>query len=155
MRWKAAKCLCCASCRLKLACRACKAGPRCLSSHAPLMRCTVQTAERHASRDQETREALGVRLDGAVVVVDEAHNLVRAPAACHSVLLAQVACACAKSNLLCYRITNHMLFAAGLCRVMSEVRGQHCGYAEGQGTFPCTTTSRLWACFRPSLMHMS
>ena len=29
---------------------------------------------------QETREALGVRLDGAVVIVDEAHNQARPPA---------------------------------------------------------------------------
>ncbi len=32
---------------------------------------------------QETREALGVRLEGAVVIVDEAHNLVDAVNACH------------------------------------------------------------------------
>ncbi|KAK9843489.1 hypothetical protein WJX81_005623 [Elliptochloris bilobata] len=36
---------------------------------------------------QETREALGVRLEGAVVVVDEAHNLVDAVSACHSAVL--------------------------------------------------------------------
>ena len=35
---------------------------------------------------QEMREALGIRLEGAVVIMDEAHNLVDAVNACHRCL---------------------------------------------------------------------
>ena len=48
----------------------------------------LQAPVRRDAWQQETREALGVRLDGAVVVIDEAHNLVHAPAARCCVLLA-------------------------------------------------------------------
>lgn len=58
-----------------------------IGCHPALSQCMIQTAEGHAAWQQETREALGVRLDGAVVVVDEAHNLVHSRASYCSVLL--------------------------------------------------------------------
>lgn len=51
---------------------------------------------------QDTREALGIRLEGAVVVIDEAHNLVDAVNGAHSAVLAADAAAAAAGQLDAY-----------------------------------------------------
>lgn len=51
---------------------------------------------------QETREALGIRLEGAVLVIDEAHNLVDAVNGAHSAVLTADAAAAAASQLDAY-----------------------------------------------------
>ena len=51
---------------------------------------------------QETRAALGVRLDGAILIVDEAHNLVDAVNGAHQALLSHAQLAPAQSQLSAY-----------------------------------------------------
>jgi DEAD_2 len=51
---------------------------------------------------QETREALGIRLQGAVLIVDEAHNLVDAVNGAHSATLPAEAAAAAAGQLDSY-----------------------------------------------------
>ncbi|CAK0764311.1 hypothetical protein CVIRNUC_003145 [Coccomyxa viridis] len=51
---------------------------------------------------QETRESLGVNLEGAVVIVDEAHNLIDAVNAVHSAVITRKQLATAKSALDAY-----------------------------------------------------
>ena len=51
---------------------------------------------------QDAREALGIRLAGSVVVVDEAHNLVAAVHDTHSALLSAQQIQTARSQLAAY-----------------------------------------------------
>ncbi len=53
-------------------------------------------------RSQETREALGIRLEGAVIVVDEAHNLVDAVNAAHSASVDAAMAAAAAGQIHAY-----------------------------------------------------
>lgn len=51
---------------------------------------------------QETREALGIRLEGAVLIVDEAHNLVDVVNAAHSASLDAATAAAAGAQMNAY-----------------------------------------------------
>ena len=51
---------------------------------------------------QETRAALGVRLDGAILIVDEAHNLVDAVNGAHGAALERGHIAGAQGQLSAY-----------------------------------------------------
>lgn len=51
---------------------------------------------------QETRESLGVNLEGAIVIVDEGHNLVDAVNAIHSATITRDQLATAKRALKTY-----------------------------------------------------
>lgn len=62
---------------------------------------------------QETRESLGVRLEGNVVVVDEAHNLVDAVNNVHSALITAQQLATAHSALESYYQRFRALLALG------------------------------------------
>lgn len=60
-------------------------------------------ATRHARvHAQETRESLGLRLEGAVVIVDEAHNLVDAVNAVHGAAASGRQLATARAALTAY-----------------------------------------------------
>ena len=63
---------------------------------------------------QETRQALGVRLEGAVVVVDEAHNLVDAVNASHSACISNFQLALAHAQLSGYLQRFETRLAPGL-----------------------------------------
>lgn len=66
-------------------------------------------------RAQETREALGIRLQGAVLVVDEAHNLVDAVNGAHSATLFAEAAAAAARQLDAYWTRFSTRLGPGLC----------------------------------------
>lgn len=74
--------------------------PRCLRG----WRCRQLVVMPYAALlSRETREAMGVRLEGAVVVVDEAHNIVEAINSVHSkrVVLSEV-CRCVSANVFLF-----------------------------------------------------
>lgn len=64
---------------------------------------------------QETRESLGVRLEGNIVVVDEAHNLVDAVNNVHSALVSAQQLATAQSALDNYFQRFRSVLAPGVC----------------------------------------
>jgi len=51
---------------------------------------------------QDARESLGIKLAGSIVIVDEAHNLVRAVHDTHSALLSSQQIQTARSQLAAY-----------------------------------------------------
>lgn len=73
---------------------------------------------------QETREALGIRLQGAVLVVDEAHNLVDAVNGAHSATLSAQAAAAAAGQLDAYWARFSTRLGPGVC-----VRSHASGYS--------------------------
>lgn len=68
---------------------------------------------------QETRESLGVRLEGNVVVVDEAHNLVDAVNNVHSATISAQQLATAHSALDNYYQRFRSLLAPGMVYLTS------------------------------------
>ena len=67
------------------------------------------------------REALGLRLEGAVIVVDEAHNLPEAVADAHSAVLTGPALAAAASSLDAYMARYRSRLAAGNARHLATL----------------------------------
>ena len=57
---------------------------------------------RRSCCSQETRQALGVRLEGAVLIVDEAHNLVDAVNNAHGAALSEAQLRGAEAQLTSY-----------------------------------------------------
>jgi chromosome transmission fidelity protein 1 len=74
---------------------------------------------------QETREALGIWLEGAVLVIDEAHNLVDAVNGAHSAALSAGAASAAAGQLDAYWSRFSIRLAPGGCMAPSVVDRPH------------------------------
>jgi len=75
---------------------------------------------------QDAREALGIRLAGSIVIVDEAHNLVAAVHDTHSALLSSQQIQTARSQLAAYYCRFQSRLATGRLPVFSLYERPYC-----------------------------
>jgi Rad3-related DNA helicase len=90
-------------------------------------RSCLEIIQRRPTTFQETREALGIRLEGAVLVIDEAHNLVDAVNSAHSATLSVQAASAAAGQLDAYWSCFSTRLAPGV-----HVAGLHLCYHVGE-----------------------
>lgn len=87
------------------------------------MKHALPTGEmKHALPTQEARAALGVRLEGAVLIVDEAHNLVDAVNGAHGAALSRGQLAAAQGQLSAYYERFRTRLAPGNYSLLRRIR---------------------------------
>ena len=86
----------------------------------PGVNCAIGEVK-HALSTQEARAALGVRLEGAILIVDEAHNLVDAVNGAHGAALSRGQVAAAQGQLSAYYECFRTRLAPGNCSPLCRV----------------------------------